>query len=163
MKKLIYLLLLASLFTSCLTPEQRLARLVKNNPQLAKDTTWRVVEVHDTTLVPVPGDTASLTALVFRDNIDTTIVGERAKVHLKTFSDLLFPEIKYITVDGICLPETLFVDKLVKVNVPQYIEIKVDSRKPFWKVLGSYGTTILWIALLLAVAFAVLWLRKRFF
>lgn len=132
MKYLIIILLLAS----C-TPQKRLARLVKKNPELARVDT---VTVTDTFIVITPR-TQIDTFYSIKQLIDTVVV-KKENLTVKTYlkNDTIY-------LDATC--DTLIIEKIRTVNVPiKTIEVK---KEPFYNSR--------WFRFLFIAIFVVLLIR----
>jgi len=149
MKNLLIVLFLALCVCGC-TNERKVARWIKNHGGLKSDTV-RVTSVRlDTLYVPVPGDTVRMTS-VLRD-MDTIIVNGRAEVRVVVRTDTI-TKIRYITVNGICKPDTIRLierDTFVS-NVITNVEVR--ETKPFWKRLSGYAWTAFWWLLVFVIIY----------
>lgn len=138
MKYLITLLAFAVL-TSC-TPEKRLARLVKNHPELAKvDTVWAEVKY----LVP---EIHAETSFVWSRD---TVILEKDRLRVEFFTDTIT---KRIYLRGQCKADTV-----VQI-VPKYIStvrpVEVVKKGGFWGQFKAFGFGV--FLTIVAIAFIVL-------
>ena len=134
--KNIFLVFLLLIVTGC-SPAQRVARIVRNNPQLLEKQT---ITVRDTVITPekVLKDT-----LVIRENetIVKTIDGTRLEIE-RNFDTI---RIKWIQP-----ADTIFIEKEVEVEVVRVYEIKREF--PWWARL----------LLFIVVMFGLYWFLKWF-
>lgn len=139
----ILIVALVCLFLSACTPKARLARLIKNHPELAqRDTTYRT----DTTIIlPSKADT-----LIYYKQTDTVIVKENG-VTIKYF---------YNTKDSTVFiqgeRDTVFVIKQIATEVNTF-EVKPETT---WEKAYRIGKDILLIAALGAIFVMFFLLRK---
>lgn len=141
-KPLSSIILCLCLFGASCTPEKRLARLVKNHPELAKvDTVWAEVKY----IVP---EVRAETSFVWSTD---TVILEKDRLSVRILTDTIT---KRITVWGQCKSDTL-----IKV-VPKYIStvspVKEVRKGGFWGQLKSFG-----FGFLIAVAAIGIYLYSR--
>lgn len=146
------------LLSGC-TTERSVARWIKNHGGSKRDTVRITSTRLDTVTVPIPGDTVRLTTVLH--DMDTIIMDGRAEVRLVVRTDTI-TKVRWITVDGICKPDTIRVIERDTFVSQSITNVEVKERKPFWKWLGGYASTAFWLLLILAVIYAGIRLWKYF-
>ena len=127
---------------SC-SPQQRLQRLIKKNPQLIQLDTIRIID----TVVIESYNYDTLTNFVFSD---TTTVINNEKVILKYFYDTLKKEIHHYVE---CIGDTIIKEKVIQVEKVVFKELS------WWE---QYKTIILILSLIVGVLFILKKLGKIF-
>jgi len=149
MKTLLFILALA-LLASC-SPQKRLARLVKNNPELVStDTVFKQVPVY---MPAVSTDT------VFQFSTDT-ITLEKGRLRVDVIMD---PVTKKIYVRGECRADTVYVNVPVEIITVNPVET-VKIRKPsFWQKIKYFclGAIIGGLLLFIFGPSMINWARRK--
>ena len=131
MKRFTEIALLILFLSSC-SPQQRLQRLLKKNPQLIELDT---IIVRDTVII----DTYNYDTLTTFVYSDTTTVINNEKTILKYFYDTLTREIWH---EVECLGDTIIKEKVIQVEKVVYKQLS------WWE---QYGTIVIIISLILGV------------
>jgi hypothetical protein len=137
--KIVFSILIFLCF-SC-SPQQRLQRLIKKNPDLLQLDTIRIID----TVIIESYNYDTLTTFVFSD---TTTVINNEKVILKYYYDTLRQEIHHYIE---CVGDTIIKEKIIQIETVVFKELS------WWE---QYRTVILILSLIVGVLFVLKKLGK---